>query len=209
MICIYYGKPRSGKTTALARIVKRNQKKKSICKIFPFLDRFLCPYSEVYCTDSSMKNTTLISYENLGKWKPKERSCFILSEAGIGLNNRSWKNLSADAKELFAMHGHAKCDMFADSQTVDIDITLRERAERFYSVRKLGRSQFSLLIPISFDIDVNDISQKIEECYKRARGLKLFLMILFGRVKIIYRPFYYKFFDSWKWDKQFPFSYPC
>lgn len=209
MIVIYYGKPRSGKTTALARIVKRNNFKRKVCKIVPFLERYLRPYTEIYCTDSSMKGTTFITYDNLGKWKPKERSCFILCEAGIGLNNRQWKNLSEDAKELFAMHGHAKCDMYADSQTVDIDITLRERAEKFYSVRKLGNSQFSLLIPIKFDIDVNDITQKIEECYQRARGLKLIFLILFGQVKIMYRPLYYKYFDSWKWEKEFMFSEPC
>lgn len=209
MIYIYYGKPRSGKTTALARVVKRNNIKCSICRVFPFLTRFLRPYSVIYCTDSSMKGTTLISYENLGRWKPVERSAFLLCEAGIGLNNRNWKALSDDAKELFAMHGHAKCDMYADSQTVDIDITLRERAEKFYSVRKIGHSQFSLLIPIDFDIDVNDVTQKIEECYKRARGLKMLFLILFGRIKIMYRPFYYKYFDSWKWEKDFMFSEPC
>ena len=209
MIVIYYGKPRSGKTTALARIVKKNRIKTVVCDKLPFLRRFLKPYTEIYCTDPSMKYTTLISYDNLGKWKPKEGSCFILCEAGIGLNNRAWKSLSDDAKELFAMHGHAKCDMYADSQTVDIDITFRERAEKFFSVRKIGNSQFSLLIPIKFDIDVNDITQKIEECYKRARGLKLLLLILFGQVKIIYRKFYYGYFDSWRWDKSFIFSDPC
>lgn len=209
MIYIYYGKPRSGKTTALARVVKRNNVKRSVCRFLPFLTRFLRPYSVIYCTDSSMKGTTLISYENLGRWRPAERSAFLLCEAGIGLNNRNWKALSDDAKELFAMHGHAKCDMYADSQTVDIDITLRERTEKFYSVRKIGHSQFSLMIPIDFDIDVNDTTRKIEECYQRARGLKMLFLILFGRIKIMYRPFYYKFFDSWKWEKQFMFSEPC
>lgn len=209
MIVIYYGKPRSGKTTALARIVKRNYLKRAVCRVLPFMENFLCPYTNIYCTDASMKGTTFISYENLGKWRPENGSAFILCEAGIGLNNRNWKALSEDAKELFAMHGHAKCDIYADSQTVDIDITLRERAEKFYSVRKIGRSQFSLLIPIKYDIDVNDISQKIEECYKRARGLKLVFLVLFGQVKLMYRPLYYKYFDSWKWEKDFMFSEPC
>lgn len=209
MIVIYYGKPRSGKTTALARIVKRNNIKRAVSRVLPFMSRFLRPYSNIYCTDSSMKHTTYISYENLGRWRPEDHSAFILAEAGIGLNNRNWKALSDDAKELFAMHGHANCDIYADSQTVDIDITLRERAEKFYSVRKIGRSQFSLLIPIDFDIDVNDVTQKIEECYQRARGLKMVFLILFGRIKIMYRPLYYKYFDSWKWEKQFMFSDPC
>lgn len=209
MIVIFFGKPRSGKTTCLARVVKKNVIKSRICSIIPFCTRFLRPYSVIYSTDPSMKHTTLISYDNLGKWRPAEHSCLLLAEAGIGLNNRAWKTLSSDAKELFAMHGHAKCDIYADSQTVDIDITLRERAEKFYTIRKIGHSSFSLMIPIKFDIDVNDVSQKIEECYKRARGLKLFFLILFGAVKIVYRPLYYKYFDSWKWDKEFMFSDPC
>lgn len=210
MIYIYFGKPRSGKTTALARIVALNNRKLEIIKRFPFLKKILNPYSVIYSTDPSIKGTTLISYKNLGKWCPEEHSCFLLCEAGIGLNNRAWKDLSPDAKELFAMHGHNKCDMYADSQTVDIDISFRDRCERFYSVRKLRLLRScSLLIPIWFDIDVNDTTQKVEECYKRPRGLRLFFMILFGAAKIIYRPRYYRFFDSYCWDKKFIFPGPC
>lgn len=210
MICIYFGKPRSGKTTCLSKIAVRNHFKKKIVSKFPFLRKFLKSYSVVYSTDPAIKFTTPISYKNLGKWCPEVGSCFLLCEAGIGLNNRAWKDLSSDAKELFAMHGHQACDIFADSQTVDIDISLRERAEMFYIIKKPSkRSRFSLMIPVNYNIDVNDQTAKVEECYKRARGLKLFFLILFGAVKIVYRPFYYKYFDSWRWDKKFMFPGPC
>ena len=132
MIIGVFGKPRAGKTTYSARFVQKNKKKLFVCEKLPFLRVLLHPYDVVYCTDPTIQDTVYIDYEHLGKWKPTKNSLIILEEAGIGLDNRKWKNLSEDASYLFALHGHVGCDILWSSQTVDVDKKLLSRTHKLF-----------------------------------------------------------------------------
>lgn len=196
MITGIFGKPRSGKTTYAARIVQKNKKKLKLVKRFPFLYRVLRPYDVIYCTDETIEDTITVTYESLGKWRPVRNSLLILEEAGIGLNNRNWKALSNDAAYLFALHGHIGCDILWSSQTVDVDKKLLSRTHSLYLCSRFFG--YTVLLPISFSVDVDNETHQLVDAYSKPRGLSaIFSVILpFGRGKMFRRRPYYKYFDS-------------
>lgn len=165
-------------------------------------------YDVIYATDPTIQYTTTIDYETLGTWKPTWNSCMILEEAGIGLNNRSWKSLSSDAKELFALSRHKGADILAISQTVDMDKSLRDRASHMFIANKLG--PFTSCRMVNFRIGINNDTHKIEDMYEDQHFLIYLWQILtcwkkkhklvkmpFIRSKLILRCLSYKYFDSY------------
>lgn len=207
-----YGKPGGGKTTYVARIAQINYLKSCFCDKFPrlrFLRKLLGVYDEVYCTDETVAHTTLVSYTNLGKWKPARNSLLLLEEAGIGLDGRKFKLLSDDAAYLFALARHLGCDIIWSSQTVDVDKKLRQRTHKIYLIEKSWIPGHSRLIPIEYAVDVDDATHKMDDMYTRPRGFKVFVLWLLRRVKYIYRPFWYKCFDSFCDTKTYQFDAPC
>lgn len=198
-IYLMFGKAGSGKTTIQARISYEFNKGKK---------NFITgrKYSALYSTDPSIKGCIPIKYEDLGKFEPAWNSAFILSEAGVGLNNRSWKKLDKDAIEFFAKHRHRGCDIFADSQTLDIDISVRMRAATNYIIKKAAC--FTIAIPVTFNIDVDNETRQLMESYVRPVGISTLLSILTGKTKVFLRSKYYKWFDSYEWEKNWDRSAP-
>lgn len=190
--CIF-GKPGSGKTTSHARIVKEFHSNKP---------NFITgrKYTALYCTDPSIKGCIPISYSDLGTFEPPMHSAFILSEAGVGLNNRNWKKLPLTAIDFFAKHRHREVDIFLDSQTLDIDITVRMRTACDYIAKKVG--PFTLLIPVSFNLDVDKDTKQFMECYERPCGIQLILSLLKRETKFFLRRSYYKYFDTYEWSRE-------
>lgn len=192
-IYIFFGKPGSGKTTIEARIsYEHNHKKKN----FITGKR----YTALYSTDPTIKGCIPIRYDDLGKFEPPFRSAFILSEAGIGLNNRNWKKLDHDAIEFFAKHRHREVDVFLDSQTLDIDVSVRMRVSCNYICKKLAF--WTILIPVTFNIDVDNDQKTLMECYERPVGLMVIASLLTGQSKLFLRRKYYPWFDTYEWSKE-------
>lgn len=208
MIYIIFGKQRSGKTTYEAKLVQDNLKKLRFRDKLPKpFKRFVKCYERVYCTDPAIKDTINISYKNFGKWCPEDHSLVILAEAGVGVSNRAWKSLPFEFKRMVAMHSHHKCDIVCDSQTVDIDCTIRNRAWKIYVCRKIG--PFSLLKYIPYKLGVNKVTEKIDEVYKDMNFIQTIFSLLFGTSKIFRRKPYYKHFNSWADDYEYPEKDPC
>lgn len=198
-----------GKTTLSARLARLNYIKLCICNKAPILRRLLHPYDVIYCTDETISHTVHISYENLGKWRPPRNSLMILEEAGIGLDSRNFKKLDAYAARLFALHGHIGCDIIWSSQTADVDKKLRNRTHELSLVVKSWIPSISMIIPVNYAVDVDDATHKLDDMYARPRGLRILLLLLIGRVKLIYRPLWYRFFDSFNDDGEYPLDGPC
>lgn len=179
--------------------------------ILRMLYNFLYPknfYDVIYSTDETIKNTIYISYDDLGTWKPTWNSLFILDEAGIGLNNRNFKNLSNDAKELFALHRHKGADMLIISQTVDIDKAARQRANNMFMARKFG--PFTATRMINYRVGVNKETHTLEDMYTEQHWIIWLWQLLtcwrkkyrneklpFTRSLVFLRQPYYKYFDSY------------
>jgi len=193
MISIFIGKPRAGKTTYLAKIAYKCYKARNNLKS-------KWHYDYVFCNEPSVKYTTYLPTYAMGTFKTEGSCLFLMDECGIELNNRDWFKLPKHLKVESALNGHRKHDIFLFSQTVDIDITFRQRAQDIYLISKLG--SFSLVRHILYEPDVNNETHELQDMYTKSTGLR----VLFnGDLKLFYRPKYYKLFDSYVDD----YKYPC
>lgn len=176
-------------------------------------------FDVIYSTDETIQDTVYIEYEHIGLWKPTWNSCLIFEEVGVGFDNRSYKTLPKHAKRFFALHRHSGCDIVAISQTTDMDKSLRTRAEILFIASKVG--QFTLVRKILFSIDVDEQTHQIVEGYFKITPLRYIWELLtcklpkhrkrkelFIRSFFIYRPFYYKYFDSFVDDYEYTMIAP-
>lgn len=172
-------------------------------------------YDVIYCTDETMQDTVFVDYKDWGQFKPTWNSLFLGEEAGIGLDNRSYKDLSKFSKRFAAMHRHSGCDIFLVSQTVDIDKVYRQRAENLFHATKLG--PFTILRRIVYQVDVDETTHTLMDMYKKLpflnwaieligslRRKNRYQKIRWKRSYIIYRPKWYKYFDSYVDNFDYP-----
>lgn len=191
MMTLYFGLPRSGKTTMLARYIKK----------------FGYKYNHIYIAGETLVNDsfdpdfiTYIHPYELGSFKPVYGSLFILCEAGTYFNNRLWASIPSYCTDFFCLHGHYGCDIIADSQAVDVDLKFRSRCERLYVVSKsrwpFGYF-FSNVTEIRHKLGVRPDSQDLADTYHVPESLlqRIVARITFRSIWL-FRPFYYNIFDT-------------
>lgn len=193
MIIGYIGKPRSGKTTALAANVARDYRRKCINKFLHF--RLFHTYSVIYSTEY-IKGTVHIEPYDIGAFEPPDNALFILGEAGVYFNNRNSKYIPEHCTAFFALHGHYKSTILWDSQTVDVDKKLRNRTHMLYYVTK-GLFGRSFLKYIQYGVTVDNDSHDLVEGYSIDKGLIKVIGYIVGRNKILNRKKFYSYFDSY------------
>lgn len=233
MISILYGLPGCGKTTTEAYVIycnnvlkKRYERKMNSRKAnrlrrrlekrpnSKYLQRKYERFSRVpfyttfYSTDETMKGTVHVPYKDLGKFRPKPNSCFLLEEAGIGLSSRDFSKLSSYSKRFAAMHRHQHCDIILVSQSVDIDKAYRDRCDCVFHLKKMG--PFTWIHRLSHKLMIDESTHDIVEGYFLPSALssiwETLSSAIFHRIekqpmirsRIIYRPKYYPFFDSYE-----------
>jgi len=217
MIVGYFGKPRSGKTTQLASYVSLNRRrlalKTHIYQVFRFpflmkiLDNLIPTYDVIY-SNEFVAGTVAYDTYSLGLWKPAPNSLILIHEAGTYFNNRNYKSLPSHISDFWAKHGHYFVDIVWDSQTVDVDIKLRQRTHKLYVVRKIPFG-FSLVQSIRYWIGVNPEQHKLDELYSIATGFfGTMLALLTFQFKLLFRRKYYKLFNSHSQDLKFKESAP-
>lgn len=207
MIIGYFGKPRSGKTTALARYLCKCLKtmKRAQLPVIGILWRWSKYNKSVIYSTELMPGTVMIRPYDIGTFEPPERSLFIIHEAGCDFNNRNYKTIPQHCTDFFAQHGHYKVDIIYDSQTVDIDKKLRNRTQYFWIVKKVGLvGQKSKMHRIKYWIGVNNDSKTLDECYAEPKGIfeRLFYLITRQTVTFKRKP-YYVYFDSYSHNLKF------
>lgn len=211
MIIGVFGKPRSGKTTFLAKklysvLVARKLAESRIRVIRCLAMRSKNYYDYVYST-SPMRGTLHIDPYDIGRVEPVvgKRTLYIIHEAGVCFNNRNSRTVPDWCTNFFALHGHYNTDIIYDSQTVDIDKKLRNRTQCFYVVTKCslfrGRSRVSR---VKYWIGVNQQAQKLDECYTEPMGFWQWLFAVVTRQRYTFRRRkYYKLFDSYSRELEF------
>ena len=117
-IFVLFAPPGCGKTTALAMLVHKFKKKK-----YRIYANFEC------------KDTIPIKWEDVGKYN-FENSVVLIDEAGIDLNNRKYAEMTAEQIAYLKTHRHYRCEMWFASQAVDMDVTVRRLAQRYYVVSR-------------------------------------------------------------------------
>lgn len=200
MISLYFGLPGCGKTTILAKIahdtdvrIDRAKKGKTLRK---------CPYKMIYGNIplEGIKNYRVINFDWLGRYDL--RDCLILiDEATIEADNREYKTFVGSKKDFFLLHRHYCCDVIFFSQSWDsLDKRIRTITDRVYYVYKglFTRKWFTRLYRVPYGIIIpdpkKDDSEKLGEIIQGYCKPNIFIRLFSPWV---FRPRYYKYFDSW------------
>lgn len=186
MISLYFGLPRCGKTTLLARFASRSCRKG------------ITVYGNI---PLAVPNYIYIDNSCIGKYMLQD--CLILIDEGtLFANSRNYKTFSDELTSFFLLHGHYRADIIIFTQQWDgLDKRIRVITDKVYYVYKppiLGRwitrfyrVPYGIIIP---DPKKSD-SEKLGEIVQGYCKPSFFQRVLFGGR--IFRPRYYKYFDSW------------
>lgn len=187
MITTYFGNPGAGKTTFAVKKLKRNQKY----------------YKHTFGNfKHSVPDSYVCDLDGLGEWTFPPNSYIAIDEAGIVYNNRRYKSLPQPAIEWFKLHRHFRCDVDVISQSwEDMDVTLRRLSNQLWYMYRIG--PFTLCRRVYKRVTVDKNTEQIIDGYHMASMLWLFalplqwLHIVDKKFTLTFRPFYYKYFDSW------------
>ncbi len=189
-VSLYFGLPGCGKTTFLAYLAYKALRS----------GKYNFVYSNVRL---ALPGVTLIENDCIGKYEL--RDCLLLiDEATLFADSRGWKDFSAGRLEYFLEHRHRCADIVLFTQQWDgVDRKIRVITDRVYYVYKgliLGR-WVSSCYRIPYGIIIPDAkkngSDRLGEIIQGYRKPPLFVRMFATR---IWRPKYYKYFDSWELD---------
>lgn len=189
---LFFGLPGSGKTTLMAYFALRATRKRS-------------PYRNVYCNVGLVvPGVTYIDNDCIGKYEMRD-GLILIDEATLFADSRAYKEFGKDKIQFFLLHRHYNCDVYLFTQQWDaVDRKIRVITDRVYYVFKgalLGK-WFTSYYRIPYGIIIPDPNKKGgtagEKLGEIVQGYckPHFLVRLFCTK--LYRPKYYKYFDSWE-----------
>lgn len=189
-VSLFFGLPGCGKTTLLSKFALDAVRS----------GRYINVYTNV---GVQIPGVTVIDNECIGKYELA--NCLLLiDEATLFADSRAYKEFSKGKLEYFLEHRHRNADIMLFTQQWDgVDRKIRTITDRVYHVKKgkLLGNWISSYYRIPYDIIIPDPN-------KSGNGEKLGEIIqgyckppLLYRLfctKHIYRPRFYKYFDSWE-----------
>ena len=188
MISGFFGLPGVGKTSFLAKIAhKENRRiKRGKSKYKRVLTNF-------YCRDCYR-----LDFKQLGTYDISD-SLILIDEITLEADSRDYKNFSHNLKEFFILHRHYGNDVIYFTQQYDgVDKKIRDLTFDLWYVKKIA--WFTIATRIYRTIDINE-NKEIVQGYKFPSLFENILSFIFPWIirirKICFRPRYYKYFDSW------------
>lgn len=166
---IYFGLPRSGKTTFAAYLAKQAQKK-----------------GQRVLSNMPIGGCYLMSTKDLGKYK-MEDALILIDEAGLEFDNRKMA-LTDDQNYFFKYFGHMNNDVAVFSQSLDEDIKIRRNAHGIFLMRHSLLPGVFVRLTIARDFGVDEAGQLVDK-YK-------FVPWWQGGCKWIYGPSVWHMFDT-------------
>lgn len=187
MIRIFFGSPGCGKTTLACKFLKKNRKHYDHC-----FGSFA----------HTVPGAAVCDTKKLGEWTFPEHSYFNSDEAGIEFNSRKTMQLTQSMIQYLKLHRHYKVDMDFFSQAWDdIDIVLRRLCVQYWYMYRIGPWTLCRRVYKRVTIDKN--THQIIDGYYMPNFLWILawplqlLKITDQRYMLTFRPFYYKYFNSW------------
>lgn len=194
MISLYFGLPGVGKTTYAAAIAKKvsdqiSNGKSAYHQILGNVDLKDIPHYK------------RIKFDYLGRYCTKY-SLIIIDEATIEADSRNYKSFQQYTNDFLLLHRHHKCDLFFFVQIWNaVDLRIRLLCNNVFYMYKppiIGR-WFSGMYHIPYSVIIPDP--------KKSDGEKLGEIVM-GYCKPgfierifhpwLFRPRFYKYFDSWE-----------
>lgn len=189
----YFGLPGCGKTTTLTMLAKRGLSS----------GRYLHVYGNVQL---QLHGYCYVPFDCLGTYDMSD-SLYLIDEAMVEAGDRDYKNFDKCKLEAFVMHRHYNMDIVLFSQEADgIDKKIRSITDRMYYVKKgfLTGKWISSIYRIPYKILWPDSKTAGENVGRIIMGYsKPNLLVRIFAVRL-YRPKYYKYFDSWEHKKLDP-----
>lgn len=188
MVSLFFGLPGAGKTTVMTSLALKWSKRKR--------------YKNIYCNVRlKIPGVTYIDNDCIGHYLL--RDCLLLiDEASLFADNRAYKTFSYEKLCFFLEHRHFRCDIYLFTQQWDgVDRKIRVITDRVYYIYKkpLSGFLFSKYYRIPYGIIIPDphksSSEKLGEIIQGYCKPPL-LVRLFA--KKLFRPKYYKYFDSFE-----------
>lgn len=191
MISLFFGLPGAGKTTIMAFLASRHCRAKGKKR----------KYKHVYGNvRMAIDGYTYIDNSCIGKYDLSD--CLLLiDEATLFADSRAYKEFDKDKLSYFLQHRHYGCDIYLFTQQWDgVDRKIRVITDRVYYVYKgflLGK-WWTAFYRIPYGIIIPDKKNGGEKLGEIIQGYckPSFLVRLLA--KKIFRPFYYKYFDSFE-----------
>ena len=179
---LYFGSPGCGKTTFLTRLALKRSKRFYTFVNFPVKNM---PNS-IYKFDKSVFDSQQFP----------EGSLILFDEGSLnGYDNRNFKkNFSDGSLEYFKLLRHYRNQIVFSNQGWDeLDRKIRILTNDLWYVRKIG--PFSIARRVRQFTTVDEATQQIIDGYEFIGGIRFILDPRY--CQIIYRPLYYKYFDSY------------
>lgn len=187
MVCLYFGLPGCGKTTLLASLAKKGVRSRKYKNV----------YSNIHL---NIDGVQYIKNEWIGNYMISD-GLVLIDEATLFADNRDYKNFSKSQIQYFLEHRHFNVDIILFTQQWDgVDRKIRVITDRVYYVYKpflLGK-WFSRYYKVPYGIIIPDPKKSSEKLGEIIQGYckpSLLQRLFCPR---LFRPRYYKYFDSWE-----------
>lgn len=186
ILTCFFGVPGVGKTSLLTKFAQRELKR---------IRKGISPYERVL-TNFYCKGCEKINFDDFKYYKVCD-SLILIDEITLDADNRNFKNFSEATRDFFILHRHLCNDIIYATQSYDmVDLKIRHLTqELWYMSRSVLPffNRFTNAKRIYRTININEHSSELTMGYRFCT----FLEALFtSNRKCVYRPFYYKYFDS-------------
>lgn len=172
-----FGRKGAGKSTFMVSLMVK------------YLKKGFTVYTDM--KDVNIDGVRIFKLRDLCKYTPPPRSAVFLDETGLTMNNRDWKMFSDGLREWYALQRKFQCVVYANSQTWDLEKSVRERCDAFYFVQKV-LGCVSLIRPIVLITRPNDMSSP--DCDSPVKPTYKWGSLLSW--KFLFLPRYAKYFNS-------------
>lgn len=186
MITCYFGVPGSGKTTLLSKIAIKELK---------LIKKGKSKYSSVY-TNFYCRGANKIEYKDLAKYKVYN-ALVLFDEMTLDADNRKFKEFTDEHRDYFILHRHVGNDIiYATQDYSKVDSKIRALTQDLWFMNKTVVpffNQFTTAKRIYRTITINEHTGDLVMGYRFCNLLESFFVSNF---KCVFRPFYYRYFDS-------------
>lgn len=186
-VSLYFGLPGAGKTTMMCHLMIKGQRSRR--------------YAHIFCNvRNTIPGVTYIDNDCIGKYDLHD-ALICIDEATLFADSRAFKSFDVGKLTYFLEHRHYNVDIILFTQQWDgVDRKIRVITDRVYYVYKgfftghwltrCYRVPYGIIIP-----DKKDAGEKLGEIIQGYCKPNI-LIRLFS--PWLYRPKYYKYFDSWE-----------